>query len=98
LGLALDIKGRHAEALDALHRSYKMAPTVSETVLSIGVTHYLLHNYDNAINAWKKVLQMNPQLCHIYGDVGMAYIRKADFKKANEAFRRLINCFPNSQF
>lgn len=98
LGLALAMKGRYDESLDALRKSYSLAPKVGETVLSIGVVHYLTHNYDKAINAWLKVLELNPKLCHVYGDMGMAYMRKGDLAKAGEGFRKLISCYPNSQF
>jgi len=66
--------------------------------LSIGVVHYLTHNYDKALNAWRKVLELNPRLCHVYGDMAMAYMRKGDFAKAGDGFRKLITCYPNSQF
>ncbi len=98
LGLALAMKGRYDESLDALRKSYQLAPKVGETVLSIGCVHYLTHNYDKALNAWRKVLELNPKLCHVYGDMGMAYMREGDFGKASEGFRKLIACYPNSQF
>jgi tetratricopeptide (TPR) repeat protein len=98
LGLALDVKGRYNEALDALHKSWELNSHDSETALSIGVTHYLMHNYEKAVNAWQKALELNHNLCHIHGDIGFAYMRMADLGKAEDHFRRLISCFPNSQF
>ncbi|MBI4533254.1 MAG: tetratricopeptide repeat protein [Candidatus Melainabacteria bacterium] len=97
LGLALDIKERHSEGLDALHHAYKLAPKVSETVLSIGITHYLMHNYDKAINAWRKALELSPNLCHVYANLGYSYLRQADLEHAGECFGRLTSCYPNSQ-
>ncbi len=98
LGLALDMKGRYNEALDALHKSWELNSRDSETALSIGVTHYLMRNYEKAVNAWQKALELNHNLCHIHGDIGFAYMRLADLAKAEDHFRRLISCFPNSQF
>lgn len=98
LGLALDMKGSYREALDALQKSWQLNSHNEETALSVGVTHYLMRDYDKALAAWQKALELNPKLCHINGDIGYAYLRKADFAKAEESFRRLISCFPNSQF
>jgi len=97
LGLALDMKGRYAEAIDALHKSYRLAPKIGETALSIGFTHYLTHDYGKAINAWRKALEINPKLCHIYGDIGFAHLRQGDFKRGDEMFRKMIGCHPGSQ-
>ena len=97
LGLALDMKGRYGEANDALHKSYNLNPKLSETVLSIAITHYLTHNYNKSINALREVLKLNPNLCHIYAAMGYAYLRQADLAHASDCFRRLINCYPNSQ-
>jgi tetratricopeptide (TPR) repeat protein len=95
LGLALATQGEYAEGLDSLQKSYSLRPT-NETLLSTGFVYFLQHDYDAAINAWNKVLQANPKLCHVYGNIGMAYLRKGDLGQANEAFQRVVRCAPNS--
>lgn len=97
LGLALDMKGRYQEALDALHKSWELNNRDGETALSIGVTHYLMHNYDKAVAAWQKAIELNPKLCHIHGDIGFALMRQGVFGEAEDSFKQLISCSPNSQ-
>src|SRR5262249_27787462 len=62
LGVALDIKGRYQEGLDALTEAYKIAPKQAETTLDIGLTHYLARNYDKALAIWKRLLNFDPRL------------------------------------
>jgi len=95
LGMALATQGEYAAALDSLQKSYSLRPT-NETLLSTGFVYFLQHDYDAAINAWNKILQANPKLCNVYGDIGMASLRKGDLGQANESFQRMVRCSPNS--
>ena len=72
LGLALAMQGKYPESLDALQNSYSLGHQ-DETLLSTGIVYYLNHDYDAAINAFNKVVEANPKLCHIFGDIGFAF-------------------------
>ncbi|HEY9776124.1 MAG TPA: tetratricopeptide repeat protein [Planktothrix sp.] len=97
LGLALDIKGRYQEALDALKRAYDLSPSNNETVLAIAVTHYLNHDYAKAIDTLNRLLQHDPNIAVAYGYAGFCYMRLGEFDKANDAFHHLISVQPSSQ-
>lgn len=93
LGLALAIDGKYAEALDSLQKSYSLKP-MNETLLSTGIVYYLQHDYDAAINSFNKILQANPKLCNVHGNIGMAFLRKGDLQQAAEEFGHMVHCSP----
>ncbi len=97
LALALSMKERYAEALDALTTSYSIAKQ-PETVLTTGIVHYLSHDWDASLKSFDRVLEFNPKLYPIYGDMGMVYLRKSELMLAGKNFQRLTQAVPNSQF
>lgn len=97
LALALAMKERYGEALDALNTSYGIAKQ-PETVLTTGIVHYLNHDWDAALKSFERVLEYNPKLHQVYGDMGMCYLRKGELRLAGKNFQRLTQATPNSQF
>ncbi len=53
-----------------------------------GVCHYLLGNYDLALEDYKKSAELNPirKETDYYSQIGLAYLKKGDLKKAKDAF------------
>ncbi len=96
LGLAFLREGKYPEALEALIKSYQKNH-LAETLLTTGFAYYLQRDYDAAIASWTKALERSPKLVEADGDIGFAYIRKGDFVKADESFRKLLAAKPNSQ-
>jgi Tfp pilus assembly protein PilF len=97
LGMALAMQGRYEEALHALQRSYSLQQT-SETLNDTGWVYYLQHDYDAAITAWNRALEMSPNTCQIYGNIGWALLRKGQFTDADAQFRKLVKCRPQSNY
>lgn len=97
LGLALDLKQRYGEALDALAKAYQLDPKSKETVLSTGITHYLGHTFDKSEHVLTTLLRQNPNFCDAHIDLGFVYMRLGDFEKANKQFKQAISCNPNCE-
>ncbi len=95
LGLVYVRQGKYAEALDLLKKSYHMK-NLAETLLTTGFAYYLQHDYDAAIASWTKALQRDPRMVEANGDIAFAYLRKGDFKNADEYFRILLKGRSNS--
>lgn len=96
LGIALNMKGRHEEALDALNRSYRLDPKRVETLLAIGFTQYQARDFDKAISAWNTILSLDPNVPQVHANLGFAYMRKGDFERAIKFFRMLTKTVPSS--
>jgi Flp pilus assembly protein TadD len=97
LGLALAMRGKYEEALHALERSYSLNKS-SEALISTGFVYYLQHDYPAAITAWNRALEISPKLCQVYGNIGFAHLRQGHFSDADEQFRKLVKCKPNSNY
>ncbi|HEY9677357.1 MAG TPA: tetratricopeptide repeat protein [Drouetiella sp.] len=97
LGLALDLKQRYSEALDALNKSYQLEPKSKETMLSIAITHYLGRTYAKSESVLNTLLKQFPTQCDAHIDLGFTYIRLGDFDKARRNFKQAISCNPNCQ-
>lgn len=87
LGMALNMKGRYQEALDALKQSYALDSKARETYLTVGFSHYLSHRYEQAIGVWQKVLQANPDVVPIYTNIGFALLRDGKLEEAENSLR-----------
>jgi tetratricopeptide (TPR) repeat protein len=95
LGMALNMKGRYQEALDALKQAYALDSKARETYLTVGFSHFLSRRYEQAINIWVKVLQSNPDVVQIYTNIGYAYLRDG---KLEEAENNLRECAKRSTY
>ncbi|MCC6978311.1 MAG: tetratricopeptide repeat protein [Candidatus Melainabacteria bacterium] len=87
LGMALNMKGRYQEALDALKQSYALDSKARETYLTVGFSHYLSHRYEQAVGVWNKVLQANPDAVPIYTNIGFALLRDGKMEEAENSLR-----------
>lgn len=95
LGMALNMKGRYQEALDALKQAYELDNKARETYLTVGFSHFLSRRYEQAINIWVKVLQSNPDVVQIYTNIGYAYLRNG---KLEDAENNLRECAKRSSY
>ncbi|MBA3859657.1 MAG: hypothetical protein C0507_22350 [Cyanobacteria bacterium PR.3.49] len=95
LGMALNMKGRYQEALDALKQSYALDSKARETYLTVGFSHYLSHRYEQAVAVWQKVLQANPDVVPIYTNIGFGLLRDG---KTEEAENSLRECAKRSTY
>lgn len=99
LGMTYLRQGKSQQALDALEKAYALLKD-PETLLSTGFAYYLAHDYDAAIESWTKALERGSgknSFIEAEGNIGFAYLRKGDFVKADEHFRKLIKARPDAQ-
>jgi len=87
LGMALNMKGRYQEALDALKQAYALDSKARETYLTVGFSHFLSRRYEQAVGVWSKVLQANPDVVQIYTDIGYAQLRDGKIEEAENSLR-----------
>ena len=61
LGTWLSKKGQIAEAMDCFHKSLKIKPDDSDVLYNLGNAFARLGNWDEAINNYKRALQIIPE-------------------------------------
>jgi tetratricopeptide (TPR) repeat protein len=55
---------------------------------------YTLHNLDNAVDAYKKAVDLDPNYGHAINELGLTYARLRDFEKALEYLKKYAYLFP----
>ena len=61
----------------------------------IGFSYYKLHQIPEAINAFKKVIALDPYHAVAYNNIGVSYLYIKDFKNAECSFKSAIQINPN---
>lgn len=87
LGMALNMKGRYQEALDALKQAYSLDSKAREIYLTVGFSHFLSRRYEQAVGIWGKSLQANPDVVQLYTDIGYAQMRDGKIEDAENSLR-----------
>jgi superkiller protein 3 len=66
-----------------------------EAFNNLGATYAILGRFDQAIEAYKKALLLDPQLATAYYNLGVAYSKTDRFEEAVEAYKTSIRLNPN---
>jgi len=64
---------------------------------SIGLCHYYLDNYPEAIEAYQKAVALSPELMetHYHNNIGVAYTKNGQFEEARTAFETYETLLPD---
>ncbi|MBC8234838.1 tetratricopeptide repeat protein, partial [bacterium] len=73
----------------------KRHPNDPESFNNLGATYAILGRFDQAVEAYKKALLLNPQLATAYYNLGVAYSKIDKFKESVEAYKASIRLNPN---
>lgn len=91
LGFVYHIKGEYLKATEALNESIKLAVEPSEDAFIILADSYKqLRDYDKAIAAVKRAIEINPNNSAAYGILGRIYQEQKKYKEAEENFKKAI--------
>jgi len=56
-----------------------------------GRIHFERHEYVDALNVWKRAAVIKPDSASIYHQIGLAYLRLSDLRKAGFSFQKVIS-------
>lgn len=83
--------GRNEEAHVSMQRFKELDPgTFPGTVISTGIQHYWMHEYDVAIEELKLVKEMSPNYPSPYYWLGLAQVEKKNYNDAIKAFQSVV--------
>jgi TolB-like protein/Tfp pilus assembly protein PilF len=82
--------GRTREALDRVQHSWELDPLNSVINASVGMIHYLAHDYDGALVALRRGLEVDPTHYVSHLRVGLACLQKKLLNEAIEAMRQAV--------
>ena len=61
-----------------------------------GESYFAQKKFSDAVKAWRKATEIQPDDADVYRRLGAAYVRLADFSKAIEALQKLISLQPDA--
>ena len=82
--------GRTREALGRVQHSWELDPLNSVVNASVGMIRYLAHDYDGALLALRRGLEVDPTHYVSHLRVGLVYLQKNLASKAVEAMRQAV--------
>lgn len=82
--------GRTAAALARVRRSWELDPLNSVINASVGMIHYLAHDYDGALVALRRGLELDPTHYVSHLRVGLVCLQKNRPKEAIDAMRQAV--------
>jgi TolB-like protein/tetratricopeptide (TPR) repeat protein len=82
--------GRTAEALARVQHSWELDPLNSVINASVGMIHYLAHDYDGALVALRRGLEVDPTHYVSHLRVGLACLQKNLANEAIDAMRQAV--------
>jgi TolB-like protein/Tfp pilus assembly protein PilF len=82
--------GRTAEALARVQHSWELDPLNSVINASVGMIHYLAHDYDGALVALRRGLEIDPTHYVSHLRVGLVCLQKSLANEAIDAMRQAV--------
>jgi len=82
--------GRTGEALDRVQHSWELDPLNSVINASVGMIHYLAHDYDRALVALRRGLEVDPTHYVSHLRVGLVCLQKNLANEAIDAMRQAV--------
>ncbi|MFZ0301605.1 MAG: tetratricopeptide repeat protein [Terracidiphilus sp.] len=94
--LALEQQGRNTEAEIAWRAYLKVHPSSSEAYAHMGLLEARQEHYTNAIPFYRKALSLDSSIPGLRLNLGLAYFKAGEMKKALQEFSPLLGSAPQS--
>ena len=94
VGYVYTERGNLEMAIEAFQRAISLNPRHAGAHHNLGIAYFKLKNYDQAIFWFEKSIALNP-VPQVYQDLGVVYVEKGEFGKAEEQFRKILKFDPN---
>lgn len=94
LGLARHHQGRNLDAIVNLQRAVALAPHRAVHWFNLGVVYREMENFDEAISAFKRVLDIDSEVRGANENLGDIYAEIKDWKQAAQYYTSAIEHYP----
>lgn len=84
-------QGKHADAIQVFEQALKVDPDQIEIHEAIAAAHFVLKQYDKAIEHFTRVTQLKPMNAKAYTNLGAVYNRKEQFQQAADILKKAIS-------
>lgn len=90
-GRQLFRQGKHAESIQVLEQVLKSDPDRADVHEAIATAHFILKQYDQAVEHFTRVMQLKPMDAKAYINLGAVFNRKEEFQKAADVLKRAVS-------
>ena len=90
-GRQLFRQGKHAESIQVHEQVLKVEPDRADIHEAIAIAHFVLKQYDKAIEHFTRVTQLRPMEAKAYVNMGAVYNRLEEFQKAADLLKKAIS-------
>ena len=91
----LTAKGQMAEAVSEMKILTEIDPLDPEGYWMLGLLYYLLHKYDDSLNALQEALELNPDYPNAQGWIVFTYLALRQYEKALDMAKRFEQEMPD---
>ena len=93
IGEGRNRRGEHVQVLQASEEALKYAAN-PRAYYNMGVAHFHLSQYDEALNAYRNVAQLDPEIPEVYSNTGLVLARLGRHREALESYEKSIELNP----
>lgn len=90
-GRQLFRQGKHAESIQVLEQVLKSDPDRADVHEAIATAHFILKQYDQAVEHFTRVMQLKPMDAKAYINLGAVFNRKEEFQKAADVLKKAVS-------
>ena len=83
------------QAIEQYEREVKSGQVDADKYMELGAAYYIAHRWDEAIGAFEKAAQMNPELGHAHYYLGVLYASKGDKARAEQELNAVMRVSKN---
>ncbi|MBQ9238948.1 MAG: tetratricopeptide repeat protein [Treponema sp.] len=94
LGVTYRDIGDLKKAKDALRKAYQINDEDEETIETLALVCYNLHQLDDALMYCAEGLDCNPENPHLWNTMGVIYFKRDSYENAAEAFEHAVSLNP----
>lgn len=97
LGMVFSKQGKHAQAIELFRKAAEdfMYPSRHAAYDNLGLVHLGLRQYDQALEAFKRSVQILPNYSEAYDHMGMAYEGLQQWDRAIDSYSAAIRVAPD---
>jgi tetratricopeptide (TPR) repeat protein len=96
LANALALSDQHAAAVEAYHQLIADLPVpLSKPYYNLGLSHVALNQKSQAVEVFKKAIEINPDYAEAHYNLGLLYSRDEQYAEAAAEFARAIKSKPD---
>ncbi len=84
-----------SQAIEQYERAVQAEPNDADKFMELGAAYYIAHNWDAAIPAFEKAVQLKPDLGHAHYYLGVLYAAKGDKARAQKELDTVLQVSKN---